>query len=75
MVQLVINHSNKISNIDAINVVAEFVTDVSSGACSSNSREAFTRSGDIVLVKELPHENKENSPCSSIFQVEILTKI
>jgi len=55
MTQLVINHCGKISNIDAINVVAEFVTDVSSGVLLLNSREQYTRSGDVVLVEELPH--------------------
>jgi len=73
MTQLVINHCGKISNIDAINVVAEFVTDVSSGVLLLNSREQYTRSGDVVLVEELPHKHKDHSPCSSFFKVRKLT--
>ena len=74
MTQLVINHSDKISNIDAVNVVSEFIRDVSNGICLTNSREQYTRSGDVVLVQELPHDNLEESPCSSVFQVDKLTK-
>jgi len=74
MTQLVINHSDKISNIDAVLVVSEFIRDISNGVCLSNSREAFTRSGVLVLVKELPHENKDKSPCSSVFEVGISTE-
>jgi hypothetical protein len=74
MSQLVINHSDEISNIDAVLVVSEFIRDIYSGVCLSNSREAFTRSGVLVLVKKIPHENKDKSPCSSIFDIGILTE-
>lgn len=72
MTQLVINHCGKISNLDAINVVAEFVQDVVRSNGLLKSREAYTRSGQFVSVCEVEHKNCKASPCSSVFEIKII---
>jgi hypothetical protein len=57
MTQLVISNCGEITNFEAINVVAEFVRDVSQSNGLLKSREAYTRSGQFVSVIEIEHKN------------------
>ena len=73
MPQLVIDHSDKISNYHALEAVVQFISlnfkmKKSQGYLDSR-KITLHESGLKLKVKEMPHHNQSESPCSAIFLV------
>lgn len=72
MPQIIIDSSNKVSNYHALEAVSRFIK----LNCTMRRSQGYlhtrkmTIDGEVrVKVKEMPHKNKDESPCSVVFMV------
>lgn len=74
MTEIVIHHCGRISNVDALKACIAFVDENRSAPAYQADRIVATEKGIEVAVKELKHGNQEESPCSVIFDVAVVSQ-
>jgi hypothetical protein len=70
--QIIINHSDRVSNVHALDAVTQFINI----NIARKNIEPYCKTREItindeinVIVKELEHDNEAKSPCSVVFEV------